>query len=181
MKKTIMFIILFLFSLKLIIYGYNHINLINQINSVAYIERDKVYEDIISRINKDFQESIKSKDFKVIKQQNIDNSLVILYTYKLNRLNKECLGCATYELEKNGKYKLKESLNANKLNIEETFMLNTSTSNYLIHFGYINDNDTNLFEVKIGNSKSIKEYKRNDFFMEFYDMSKGGVTITPVK
>lgn len=44
----------------------------------------------------------------------------------------------------------------------------------------MNSDDINLFEIRIGKNTITKEYKKNEFFIDFYDISKGGVTITPI-
>ncbi|WDC83363.1 hypothetical protein PL321_11410 [Caloramator sp. mosi_1] len=125
-----------------------------------YTVKDKVVEDIKFRINNELQKSsIKINDFKCIKEHTIDDKLVILYTYNL--LNNKYLGCITYEIDKNSdRYKFIQNLKG------PYDVYNILMGNYLIHFGYIDD-DTNVFEIRIGNNKIIKEYKKKDFLWSF--------------
>lgn len=51
---------------------------------------------------------------------------------------------------------------------------------YLIHYGYIDEDSPIKYEVTLGSQTLIKEYNRNEYFMETYSMDNGGVGIRPI-
>lgn len=170
MKKNYIKISVIFVVLTIVFVNYYHIK---------YLSKSGMDIDIQRRL-KNNNYSIEMKTYERLQDQIIDNKIITLYRFKSNN---EFVGCAIYEKSSFGKYKF-DKIEFIPSNADVT-MVSTRNSNgefksYIIHFGYVRDNYPNKYKISSGGKTFVKEYKQDNYFLDYYDISNSIVEITPV-
>lgn len=145
----------------------------------TYIKEDKLSSDIQNRI-KDNSKDYMVNNYKILQQKDMNNLKIVLYSYTANNLN--LIECSVYEKTSNQRYKFikGQQPGVGMGNMQFSTGKQKNRDYYLIHFGYIGDIDPNKYEITYANKTFIKEYKRNESFLELYYLNNGGVGIKPI-
>lgn len=169
MKKAILLFVLFIFICIFSILNHNK----------TYLKEDKLSIDILNRI-KSSSTNNGIKDYKILQQRDVDTLRIILYSYTINNI--KLVDCSVYEKTKNQRFRF---VKGQQPSISTGNMLVSigkfkSMRLYFMNFGFINDTTPNKYEVTYGNKTLIKEYTRNNSFLELYNLDNGGVEIRPI-
>lgn len=145
----------------------------------TYLKEDKLSRDIQKRLKKDSNNII--SDYEILKQRDLKNLRIILYRYTTNSFN--LVTCSIYEKTPNGRFKFIKGQNPDITMGTMMVKIKEKAKNYhyyFIHFGYTGDIDQIKYEITLGNKTLIKEYNRNESFIEPYSMENGKVEIRPI-
>jgi hypothetical protein len=145
----------------------------------TYIKEDKLRSDIQNRIKVNSKVNIVNY-YKILQQKDMNNLKIVLYSYTANNLN--LVECSVYEKTSNQRYKFirGQQPGIGTGNMQFSTGSQKNRDYYFIHFGYIGDTDPNKYEITYANKTFIKEYNRNESFLELYYLNSGGVSIGPV-
>jgi hypothetical protein len=122
----------------------------------------------------------KVNNFTILQQKDADNLRIVLYKYAANNMN--LIECSVYEKTLNQRYRFDRGQQPGISTGNMLFSAGRPQTNryFFIHFGYItSDTYPNKYEITHGNETLIKEYNRNEPFLEVYDLKNGGVSIRP--
>lgn len=168
-KKIILLIVLF------VVVGLGSVAYYNK----TYLKQDVLSSDIQNRIKINTKNSVVN-NFTILQQKDMDNLRIVLYSYTANNLN--LIECSVYEKTLNQRYKFVRGQQPGISTGNMLFSVGELQNNrpYFIHFGYIiSDTYPNKYEITYGNETFVKEYNRNESFLELYDLKNGGVSIRP--
>jgi hypothetical protein len=145
----------------------------------TYIKEDKLSSDIQNRIKVNSKDNIVNY-YKILQQKDINNLKIVLCSYTANNLN--LVECSVYVKTPNQRYKFirGQQPGIGTGNMQFSTGSQKNRDYYFIHFGYIGDSDPNKYEITYANKTFIKEYNRNEPFLELYYLNSGGVSIGPV-
>jgi hypothetical protein len=145
----------------------------------TYLKEDRLSSDIQNRI-KDNSENNVVNNYKIFQQKDINNLRIVLYSYTANNFN--LVECSVYEKTFNQRYKFISGQQPGIItgNMQFSTGEGENTNYYFTHFGYIGDTDPSKYEITHGNKTLIKEYNRNEPFLELYELSNGGVSIRTI-
>lgn len=145
----------------------------------TYLREDMLSNDIQRRL-KDTSISI-INNYEILQQRDFKNVKIILYSYNSNGHN--LVACSIYEKTSNGRFKFLKgqepgiAMGTMMVEIEEE---DKNKHYYFIHFGYTGDTGLNKYEITLGNKTIVKEYNRNESFIEPYSMENDRVGIRPI-
>ena len=146
----------------------------------TYLKQDMLRHDIQNRTKNNTKNNI-INDFTILQQKDMDNLRIVLYSYTLNNLS--LIECSVYEKNLNQRYKFVIGQQPAISTGNMIFSVGELQNNrhYFIHFGYItSDTYPNKYEIIYGNETFVREYNRNEAFLELYDLKNGGVSIRPI-
>lgn len=139
-----------------------------------YLKEDKLSIDIKNRLENNSINNLVT-NYEILQQKDLNNLKIVLYRYTSNSTN--LVDCAIYKKTYNKRYKF---IKGQQPAIAMGTMMISSKNAYLIHFGYTDDTAPNKYEITLGDKTFIKEYNKNEPFIEPYSTNNGKVGITPI-
>lgn len=145
----------------------------------TYIKEYKLSSDIQNRLKVNSKDNVVN-NYKILQQKDMNNLKIVLYSYTAN--NSNLIECSVYEKTSNQRYKFikGQQPGIGTGNMQFSTGSQKNRDYYFINFGYIRDTDPNKYEITYANKTFIREYNRNESFLELYYLNSGGVSIRPV-